>query len=638
MAEEENEVPVNVEPVNVEDDQEASEFDVLDDSLYKDLVEGFSDAVFIVNRKGYFIYLNQVGIKRSGYSLDKLKKMHFSQVLPEKYQEMVRQNFEKSIRGDPKPPYEVEYLTSDGRTVFVEINTKPIIKDGKFWGVLGVSRDITRRKKAEEALKESEEMYKTLVRISFDSVGITDLEGNIIHASDKAAEIYGFDSSEDLIGVSALNLLAPEDREKAISYLQQGAEEGFVREMQYTMLRKAGSRFYGEVNAAGVRDSQGNLKGFIVVVRDITERKKIENELKESKEMYEKLVKASPDAITVTDLEGNIIDISEEAIKLSSYNSVEEVLGMNSFDLIAPEDREKAYKHLQNTYREGFTKNAEYHLLRKDGSYYLAEVNSTLVRDAHGNPKAFIATIRDITESKNFEREMRRRLMRFNLKEENIYLVKESNPSLSHKVLEDLCKVGYPSMIISRTPESDLRKIIRCNFDFLWMGEKTSGKVINPQIEELESRVGDFKRKAILIDRLDYLLFKNTFEDLLSFVQHLKDLAYLNNLIIILSMDPYALDEKEFRLLEKECLSVESRHKTRLSEDLLEVLNFIYTQNNKGIKPIYKDIGKGLGLSRPTVEKRVRALNSRGYVMNEVKGRTKIVELTEKGWQVFLNF
>ncbi len=620
------------------DKLEEKELDFMDPSMYKGLVDGFTDAVFIVNEQGYFTYLNQVGKKRSGYSIEKLRKMHFLEVLPERYHEIAQSNFRKSVKGESElSPYEIEYITSDGRLMFVEINTKPIIKNGEFFGILGVSRDITRRKKAEEALKESEEMYKTLVKISFDSVGITDLEGTIIHASEKAAAVYGFDSSEELIGVSALDLLAPEDREKALNYLQKGTREGYVRDMEYTMLRRDGSRFYGELNAAGVRGSQGELKGFIVVVRDISERKKIERDLKESKEMYEKLVKASPNAIAVTDLEGKIVDISEEAIKLSGYDDVEEVLGRSSFDIIAPEDREKAYRLLQNTYREGFTKNAEYSLLRKDGSYYLGEVNSALVRDAHGNPKAFIATIRDITESKKAEEIMRRRLMKFNLKEENVYLVRESNPSLSHKALEDLCRVGYPGMVISRISERDLRKIIGGEFDFLWLGEKNSEKVIFPQLEELESRLGDLKRTAILIDRLEYLAFKNTFEDVLSFVQHLKDLAYLNKLIIILSIDSSALDEKEFRLLEKECSSIESRHKTRLNEDLLEVLNFIYTQNNKGIKPIYKDIGKGLGLSRPTVEKRVRALNSKGYIMNEVKGRTKIVELTEKGWQVFLN-
>lgn len=102
--------------------------------------------------------------------------------------------------------------------------------------------------------------------------------GVLIYASDKAAEIFGFEESEDIIGLNSLDLLPPEDQEKALNYFQEGIEEGFVREMQYTMLRKDGSRLYGEVNASGVRDSKGNLKGFIVVLRDITERKKIEKE------------------------------------------------------------------------------------------------------------------------------------------------------------------------------------------------------------------------------------------------------------------------------------------------------------------------------------------------------------------------
>ncbi len=135
---------------------------------------------------------------------------------------------------------------------------------------------------------------------------------------------------------------------------------------------------------------------------------------------------------------------------------------------------------------------------------------------------------------------------------------------------------------------------------------------------------------------LGYLVFKNGFDENLSFFQRLREIAYLGGHVVITSVDPKTLGNRELSLLEKEAKDVEALHREGLPEDLLEVLRFVYRQNTVGIKPSCADVGRYLGISKPTVIKRIKLLRSGGYVSEVVKGRRKAVEISEKGRSILL--
>jgi diguanylate cyclase (GGDEF)-like protein/PAS domain S-box-containing protein len=142
-----------------------------------------------------------------------------------------------------------------------------------------VQRELAERKRAEEALRESEEMYKTLAQTSPDAVTVTDLKGHITYVSQRTLELHGFESVEEILGRSAFEFFAPEDREKAITNLQKTMREGLVRNEEYTLLRKDKTRFIGELSAALISDAYGKPKAFIATTRNITERKRAEKRL-----------------------------------------------------------------------------------------------------------------------------------------------------------------------------------------------------------------------------------------------------------------------------------------------------------------------------------------------------------------------
>ena len=147
--------------------------------------------------------------------------------------------------------------------------------------------EINERKKAEKDLLESEELYKTLVKTSPDSVTATDIDGHITFISSRTLELHGYKSAEELLGKKAFVLIAPEDRERAMMNLLKTLKESFIRNIEYTLLRKDRTRFIGELNAALIRDAFGKPKTFIATVRDITERKNIEEALKKAHDELE---------------------------------------------------------------------------------------------------------------------------------------------------------------------------------------------------------------------------------------------------------------------------------------------------------------------------------------------------------------
>ncbi|MBN1223711.1 MAG: PAS domain S-box protein, partial [Candidatus Aminicenantes bacterium] len=178
-------------------------------------------------------------------------------------------------------PHKAEIASPDGRTWL--IRGYPVVDpNGKMIGAVEVTLEITQRKQAEQALKESEERYKTLVQTSPDAVMVTDIAGKITYVSKQALQLYGFDHDQELLGRRFFDLIAPESRAKAVIYLHKTLKEGITRNLEYSLLRKNGQRFIGEINTSVAKDTAGNPSRFIATTRDITDRKEVQNQLEES--------------------------------------------------------------------------------------------------------------------------------------------------------------------------------------------------------------------------------------------------------------------------------------------------------------------------------------------------------------------
>ena len=315
---------------------------------------------------------------------------------------------------------ELTLIRKDGTKFPAEVTTSEF-KDrcGREWTSV-IMRDITERKRAEEVLRESEGRFRRITENMLDMIVQTDLQGICEYASPSFKTVLGYDPKY-MLGRSLFELVHPNDVDKALEIILKALATSSAATFEYRYKHADGHYVWLESVGNPLFDETGQITGTVLATRDITERKRLEAELKkhserldelvkdrtrvlrESEEKYRLLVLTSPDAVTVTDLEGIMTDVSDRTLELYGFSSAEELLGKNSLDLIAPEDREKARIILQGTMKESVIRNAECAMLRKDGTRFPAELTVTTIKDAEGKPKAFMLTTRDISERRQVE-------------------------------------------------------------------------------------------------------------------------------------------------------------------------------------------------------------------------------------------
>jgi PAS domain S-box-containing protein len=313
-----------------------------------------------------------------------------------------------------------EYRIKDknGKIHWIQENIQKIDPNDISLGVYGTLVDITKRKKAVQALKESEERFRALVENLHIIVQIVDSYGNISYLNPAVEQILGY-KPEELIGETSIKIVHPDDISIVEKDFQRVIENS--KEPVVTVCRcqhKDGSWHILEGIGMNFLDNPA-INGFLAILRDITEQRRAQEKLRESEEKYRGLVEASPDAIFMSDLQGIIKMTNIRGVELYGGKSEDELIGSNSFDWIVPEDHEEALRNLKKTLEQGYAHNLSYTIARKDGSEIPVEMNTAVIYDIDNEPEGFVAIVRDITEKRASEDELREK------KEQLVERVKE---------------------------------------------------------------------------------------------------------------------------------------------------------------------------------------------------------------------
>lgn len=368
-----------------------------------------SDVIFTVNSDFILTDVTPSAERFSGYKPEELIGKSFQELellAPESLQDTFK-NLKQLMSGETPSFTKYIFITKDGEKKIAEVLSTPVFKDGKFIQLVSVARDVTERMRAEEALRESEEKYRNLVENITDVIYIIGKNGKITYVSPVVESVIGY-TPEEIIGQYIKKFIYSEDLDRIMDNVKK-ILTGEKTENEYRILTKSGDIRWIHTSSQPITRN-GEIIGLQGALSDITERKHAEEAIRESEELYKSLVKTSPEAVTATDLEGNIIFASPQTVKIYGYDNVEELLGKNAFMYIAKEDQERAIINLKKTLSEGIIKNKEYKMLKKDGSSFIGELSAALIKDVQGNPKSFIATVRDITDRKKAEENLKKAL------------------------------------------------------------------------------------------------------------------------------------------------------------------------------------------------------------------------------------
>jgi PAS domain S-box-containing protein len=322
--------------------------------------------------------------------------------------------------GVRQPPYELELIGKQGRKIWVEVSESPVVRDGKTVAVVGAATDITARKKAEKALQESEEKYRTILESMEEGYFEVDLEGNFTFFNDALCSIMGYPRDE-LLGMNNRQYTTPETAKRMYEAFNGVYLTGKpVRIADYDIARKDGSICTLSVSTSLLRDAAGEPTGFRGVVRDITDRKLSEKALKDSEERYRLLAHHSTDIICITDLSLRLTYVSPSVTRIAGY-SVDEMINAPLERLFTPESVENAKRALaqQLAFEEsgqidlGRVRTLQLEGYRKDGSKMWIELKATFLRGEKDAPVSVLSVARDITDRKLAEDALRESEQRY---------------------------------------------------------------------------------------------------------------------------------------------------------------------------------------------------------------------------------
>ncbi|MBI4810190.1 MAG: PAS domain S-box protein, partial [Ignavibacteriales bacterium] len=247
---------------------------------FRSLYENSTIGIYRATQDGRILLANPALVRMLGFdSFDELVQRNLEQQgFETKYS---RKEFRECIEKENEVKgLESAWTRANGSVRSVRESAKAIKNDeGKVLYYEGTVEDVTERKRAEIALREGEELYRTLASTSPDSITAIDLEGKIIYTSPRSLEIFGYSSKEEVLGRNLMDWISQNDQQRVITNMQQVYTTGIHLNEEYTLLKKDGGSFIAEVNAAVISTADGKPKGIVIVIRDVMEKKNLEQQL-----------------------------------------------------------------------------------------------------------------------------------------------------------------------------------------------------------------------------------------------------------------------------------------------------------------------------------------------------------------------
>jgi PAS domain S-box-containing protein len=467
---------------------------------YRSIFESFQDVYYRTDRQGRITIISPSVYTQAGYNPKELigRPVTDFYLYPSD-----RENFLQEIKkSGALNDYELKLKAKYGREIVASVSSRIMIgKNGELLGVEGVLRNITERIKMEYELQENEKKYRTLIEQSLQAIVILQ-DFRIAFANKAMAKITGYTLKELLAfpPKKVKEMIHPEDQPMVWKRLQDRlAGKSPPQHYEFRVIQKDKSTCWLEMHSS-LTNYQGK-PAIQAALIDITERKKMEEELIR----LSTAVKMSVDGVIIADLDANIIDVNEAVLKKHGFQHKEEMVGKNSFQFVAPEDRENLLPAIKKMAQKGYLEGIEYHILTKDGRKIPVEANGVILKDEEGRPKGFVATVRDITERKQAEEVLKESEEKFrNLAEQSpnmIFINKKGRVVYANKKCEEMMRYkreefyspdfGFMTLI---APES--KDLIRTSFK-----KHTKGQNIPPYEYTLITKDGK-RIEAIITTRL----------------------------------------------------------------------------------------------------------------------------------------
>lgn len=384
---------------------------------YRRLHESMTDAFACVDLNGRFLECNRAFTEMMGYSAEELALMTYRDLTPEPWAEATDKIVQEVLTHGASEVYEKEYRRKDGSTFPAEARIFLIRDDaGQPAAIWGTVRDVTARKQAEQALRESELRYRRLHESMTDAFALVDMAGRFREVNRAYCEMLGY-AVDELRELTYVDLTPEPWRARELQIVQeqvltQGASPVYEKEYR----RKDGTVFPVELRTFLIRDSAGEPEAMWAIVRDITERKQAEDALRRERDLLASIMDTSPAGILVADRDGRLTTANRRA---------EELLGVSRDAITRRDDPTPAWRLSHFGGRPMADEELPFHRVMAtgqavhgvghaiewpDGRRVLLSVNSAPLTNPAGDIVAVVSSFDDVTARELASQQLRHQL------------------------------------------------------------------------------------------------------------------------------------------------------------------------------------------------------------------------------------
>ncbi|NLX50724.1 MAG: PAS domain S-box protein [Deltaproteobacteria bacterium] len=472
------------------------------------------ESYFEADLKGNIQFFNDRLPAKLGYDASEIRGMNFRDLVDERNRKIVYETFHSLfLTGAPVRNFEWQLLRKDGQSMDVESSVDLLCDEkGRPTGFCGVTRDITPRKTVEKELGASEERYRHILDSIEESYFEVDLHGNLLFFNDTVLRDLNYTPAE-IRNVNFRRLVDDANAAKVFAAFHQVYVTGKpVKGFDWVIQRKDGSGIEVESSAALIRDEVGRPRGFRGIVRDISQRKTMEEALRQSEERYRMIVENMQDTISVIDINTlSYLYQSPSEIRVTGYTP-EEIMQIPLERQVTPESYARAVAILaEELQRESDGNSVDPHRSRvfemevyhKNGSTVWLEVTASFQRDKTGKPVGILMAGKNIAERKKAEAE-REKLERQLLQSQKLETIGRLAGGVAHDFNNMLNVIlGYVDLIklklkTRRTVLHDIQEIEKAacrsrdlTAQLLAFSRK---QMIQPQIVNLNRLIGDMEK------------------------------------------------------------------------------------------------------------------------------------------------
>ncbi len=384
--------------------------DILRDSeeKFRAIFEYANDGILIADVSSRrFVAANRRICEMLGYSEDELLGLDIEEIHPKDALPRVIEEFKRQVAGEKIVAPDLPVLRKDGTVFYADISTAAFMFGGRRYSV-GAFRDITERKKAEAILRDSEEKFRTIFESVNDGILIADPSDRRFVAANRAiCEMLGY-TADELTGLGVEDIHPRDALPHVMEEFEKQASGEIIIASDLPVQRKDGTVFFADVGTA--RITLGGRQCLLGVFRDITERKRMEEEIRETNRLLHSLMQAIPDMVYYRDAEGRYV-MANRMTAVSMGLPMEDLIGKTNYDFMPREMAEMCIQSDEAAIKSIRPEHSEEHFKGPDGQMIYLDTIKTCIYDDEGRHTGLLGISRDITERVLMEEQLRKSLI-----------------------------------------------------------------------------------------------------------------------------------------------------------------------------------------------------------------------------------